>query len=194
MGRLWIAGLFLTLVAAAATAGSATPATAPPPEVGPTDLVASFYKALLQKEEPTLAQETSLFGEKPRFRAEMLPGDQGKATDPVILRFFRKHREWFLPLGKLSTEQYMSWVRISSPFNFVRSVQGMAEKKGREYVMAMFMHDATAKYARERTVVFPFDDGKISAGGICLGGFDGESVIYKVEMMSGVWGPDPSRP
>jgi hypothetical protein len=185
-------GLLVSCVAHSAE--PAKPAAAPPPEVGPTDLVASFYKALLQKEEPTLAQETSLFGEKPRFRLEMLPDDQGKATDPVILRFFRKHREWFLPLGKLSTEKYMSGVRISSPFNFVRTVQGMEEKKSRECVIARFDHDAAAQYARDRTVVFPFEDGKISAGGIELGGFDGESVIYKVEMMSGDWGKDPSRP
>jgi len=187
MGRLWIAGLFLTLVAAAATAGSAAPAAAPPPEVGPTDLVASFYKALLQKEEPTLAQETSLFGEKPSFRDDLPAGDQGKGNDPVILRFFRKHREWFLPLGKLSTEQYMLRVRLSSPFNFVRTVQGMHKKKGLEYVMAMFNHDATAEDGRTRTVVFPFEDGKIWVIGIRLGGSDADSVTAKIETITGAW-------
>jgi len=195
--RLLITCALLAAITCAVLAASAAPAAAPPPEVGPTDLVASFYKAMLQKEEPTLAQETSLFGEKSSYTAALrndLPaGDQGKDTDPVILRFFRKHREWFLPLGKLTTEQYLSGVRISSPFKFVRCVQGMEKNKGSEFVMAMFMHDVTAEYARERTIVFPFEgwNGKISAGGICLGGFDGEDVIGKVEEMSGDWGPRP---
>jgi hypothetical protein len=159
----------------------ATPAAAPPPEVGPTDLVASFYKALLQKEEPTLAQETSLFGETPSFRYKLPAGDQGKATDPVFLRFFRKHREWFLPLGKFVTEQYLSsCVRISSPFRFEGNVQSV-------FVMAWFVHNATVEDGRDRTVVFSFERGKISVPCIRPGGFDGEDVTDKIEMMTGVW-------
>lgn len=178
LGVCILLGLWVLRVAYSA---SATPAAAPPPEVGPTDLVASFYKALLQKEEPTLAQETSLFGEEPSFLRYRLPaGDQGKATDPVILRFFRKHREWFLPLGKLSTEQYLSsGVRISTPFRFEGNAQSV-------FVMAMFDHSATAEDGRTRTVVFPVEDGKISAPCIRLGGFDGDYVMCKIEMISGV--------
>ena len=181
MGRLWIAGLFLTLVAAAATAGSATPATAPPPEVGPTDLVASFYKALLQKEEPTLAQETSLFGEEPSYLRYRLPaGDQGKDTDPVFLRFFRKHREWFLPLGKSTTEQHLSsGVRLSTPFRFEGNVQSV-------FVMAWFVNNVTVEDGRDRSVVFSLERGKISVPCIRPGGFDGEDVAAKIEMISGV--------
>lgn len=178
LGVCVILGLWVLRVAHSA---SAAPAAAPPPEVGPTDLVASFYKALLQKEEPTLAQETSLFGEKPSFRYKLPAGDRGKATDPVILRFFRKHREWFLPLGKLSTEQYLSsGVRISTPFRFEGNVQSV-------FVMAWFVHNATAEDGRDRTVVFSFERGKISVPCIRPGGFDGESVTDKIEMITGVW-------
>jgi len=187
--RLLITCALLAAITCAVLAASAAPAAAPPPEVGPTDLVASFYKAMLQKEEPTLAQETSLFGERLSLRYDLPAGDQGKDTDPVILRFFRKHREWFLPLGKLSTEQYMSMVQISSPFNFVRGVQSMYDpKKGSrtEYVMAMFDHSATAEDALTRTVVFSFERGKISAPCIRLGGFDGDYVMCKIELISGV--------
>ena len=178
LGVCVILGLWVLRVAHSA---SAAPAAAPPPEVGPTDLVASFYKALLQKEEPTLAQETSLFGEKPSFRYKLPAGDRGKATDPVFLRFFRKHREWFLPLGKLSTEQYLSsGVRISTPFRFEGNVQSV-------FVMAWFVHNATAEDGRDRTVVFSFERGKISVPCIRPGGFDGESVTEKIEMITGVW-------
>jgi hypothetical protein len=171
---------------------SAKPAAGPAPELGPTELVASFYKALLQKEEPTLAQEVSLFGEKPEFgRNSLLPGDQGKVNEPVMLRFFRKHRDWFLPKGKLSMEEYQALVRISSPFNFVRTVQATQEQKGLEYVLARFTADVTAEYAQDHTVVFPLDNGKISAGSIMLGGFEGKMVVSWVGEMSGNWGPKP---
>ena len=63
----------------------------------------------------------------------------------------------------------------------------MKKNKGPEYVMAMFDHSATADDARERTVVFPFDHGKIDAPCIRPGGFDGDYVMCKIAMISGAW-------
>ena len=63
----------------------------------------------------------------------------------------------------------------------------MDEKKGSAFVMAWFVHNATAEDGRNRTVVFSFEGGKISVPCIRLGGFDGEGVADKIEMMTGVW-------
>ena len=186
MKTFFVLGI-LGLVAAVAMsrfASSAEPkpsAAAPSPSNDPTDLVVSFYKVLLQKEEPTLQQEEKLFGLHNPLRGNLLARKKGADTDPVVLQLFRQHRELFLPLGKLSAEDYLSAIQISSPFNFVRSLATIKGKApdGWAYVMAMFVHDVKAKPPRFRTIVFEIEDGKIDPVAICLDGFGGKMILEK---------------
>jgi hypothetical protein len=152
----------------------------------PTDLVVSFYKVLLQKQEPTLQQEKDLFGLSSPLRGNLLDRKKGNDADPVVLNLFRQHRDLFLPLGKLSAEDYMTGIQISSPFNFVRSLASPKGKapEGQAIVMAMFVHDVRSDRPKNvpprfRTIVFHIEDGKISADGIYLDGFEGQLTLEK---------------
>jgi hypothetical protein len=183
--------------APAATSAPATPAPAavppaakpeadpmdmPPATVGKlTELVATFYKVLLQKEEPTLQQEKDLFGLDSPLRLNLIARKKGVANEPLILNLFRKNRDLFLPLGKLTDEQYLGAVQLTSPFDFVTSLNQIKGKApaGRGLVMAMFIHDLRADKdksmpQRFRTVIFSIEDGKIVADGIWLDGFQGQ--------------------
>jgi hypothetical protein len=163
------------------------PTPAPPsPDAGPSELVAYFYKVLLQKEEPTLVQETILFGKKSLLNYSLIAWKKGKEGEPIILRYLRQHRDWFVPQGQPSAERCITGVRISSPFNFVRNVPDTANMKshsehGRCWVMVMFNHDDSAKFASERSVAIPFEEYKIEAEMIELGGFDGKMVGEKLD-------------
>jgi hypothetical protein len=164
------------------------------PGAGPTELVAYFYKVLLQKDEPTMAQEVSLFGENPDYRNELPLFDQGKDTVPVLIRFCRKHRDWFLPKGKATADRYLSVIMISTPFTFKRTAK---EDPGHgqtcDFVIVKFDYNLTSKShsGREGSVVFPFDNGKISVGGIGPGGFNGDDIGYRVFDITGEFGSRP---
>ena len=178
---------FCALVASMVTSPSAASAEprpspgAPSESAEPTNLVVSFYRALLQKEAPTLQQEKALFGLSSALRVNLLARRKGTESDPVLLQLFRQHRELFLPLGELSKEEYLAAVQITSPFNFVRSVARIKDKlpTGRAWVMALFVHDAKLKASRFRTVLFSIEHGKIKAGEICFDGFQGQMALEK---------------
>jgi hypothetical protein len=185
IGILCICG-FVAWVAMSQFASSAVPkssSAAPSPSNELTDLVASFYKVLLQKEAPTLEQEEKLFGLRSPLRLNLLARNIGADTDPVVLQLFRQNRDLFLPLGKgLTTEDYFSAVQISSPFNFVCSLEGAKDKAPETaYVMALFVHEVNPKGvpSRVRTVVFQIEGGKINPGAIYLDGFQGQITLEK---------------
>lgn len=74
--------------------GSSTPASSP--TTGPTstndpgtEVVALFYKLLLQTNPPTLEQEKSVFGEEPGLRNYLITHGQGSEGDAVIFALFR---------------------------------------------------------------------------------------------------------
>jgi hypothetical protein len=170
-------------------ANSAEPkprAAEPSPSSDPTGLVVSFYKVLLQEEAPTLQQEEKLFGLQNPLRNNLLARKKGADTDPVVLQLFRQHRGLFLPLGKLSTEDYLSGIQISSPFNFVRSLATLKDRApdGSACVLALFVHDLRSDRPKNvpprfRTIVFDIVDGKIKPGAICLDGFEGQMIQEK---------------
>jgi hypothetical protein len=174
------------------TPGGAPAAVAAEPEVAmaagdkTSDLVATFYKVLLQKKEPTLQQEKDLFGLESSLRINLLARKKGAETDPVVLNLFRQHRDLFLPLGKWSDEQYAVAIQITSPFVFVRSLARPKVKapEGSCYVMAMFVHDPRPDRPknvppRHRTIIFGIDEGKIDPYEIYMDGFEGEMTGVK---------------
>ena len=157
---------------------------APAPSHDPTGMVVSFYRVLLQEEAPTLQQEERLFGLRNPLRINLLARKKGADTDPVVLQLFRQHRDLFLPLGKLSAEDYLSGIQISSPFNFVRSLGTLKDKApdGSACVMALFVNDLRSDRAKNlpprfRTIVFEIEDGKIRPGAIYLDGFEGQMIL-----------------
>jgi hypothetical protein len=168
--------------APAAVKAAPDPTEVPPATVGKlTELVATFYKVLLQKEEPTLQQEKDLFGLDSPLRLNLIARKKGVATEPVILNLFRKNRDLFLPLGKLSDEQYLGAIQLTSPFDFVTSLNQIKGKapEGWGCVMALFVHELRPdrpknEKPRFRTVIFSIENGKIQADGIWLDGFQGQ--------------------
>jgi hypothetical protein len=163
------------------------PTEVPPATVSKlTELVATFYKVLLQKEEPTLQQEKDLFGLDNPLRINLLARKKGVATDPLILNLFRQNRDLFLPLGKLTEEEYRGGIQLTSPFDFVTSLNQIKGKapEGRGLVMALFVHEVQPDRSKNvpprlRTIVFSIEGGKIQADAIWLDGFQGPTTFEK---------------
>lgn len=155
---------------------TSAPSTAPSGDAG-TDIVAAFYKALLQETPPTLEQENALFGPESGLRNRLVDAGLGKDKDPVILDFLRNHKELFLPKKMRRLDD----VVISGTFNWVRDLVDMKDtpKKGNGYVLVFFNEDAKAAIGqyRPRTIVFSLSDGKIAVGSIWLNGFGSESSL-----------------
>jgi hypothetical protein len=141
-----------------------------------TDHVVAFYKALLQKEPPTLEQEQSLFNPTPGLRSRMVLAGKGKANDPVILAFFREHKDLFFP-KKLRSVDSVDNVVVSSTFHWIQNLKRKKEEpKGAGYVLALFLDDPTAGPGFH-TIVFSVMDGKIEAGEIWLDGYGNKSSL-----------------
>ncbi len=176
-----IAGLLVTLAISATPTTSPATSTSLPITVTSDDpatsLVASFYKALTQKDLPTLEQEHALFKDESAIRASLLAQDKGKDKDPVVLQYFRDHRDIFIPINMKS----LSEVNITTEFHFVRNVERLKDPKkpGNGYVIAQFVHDRKTA-SRLRTLVFTFEDGKIDPSAIMLDGFEGKSTLEEV--------------
>lgn len=154
-------------------------ATAPSAPVDPTELVVSFYKALLQDTPPTLQQEKELFHDGYNLHNFFLKNQKDLKvtdTDPVILTLFRKHKELFLPRNE---DKPLTNIHISSPFNFVRNLERPKGKREDSYVLAMFNYDKKAESSPCYTVVFQIINGRIEPAGICFGGFEGETILNK---------------
>lgn len=144
-----------------------SPATKPSSGDAGSELVAAFYKALLQDNPPTLEQEKALLTPSEGLRSRLVEGGFGTEKDPVILLFLRKHKELFLP-----KQVRADYVQISSTFNWVRDVDQMKEapKPGYGYVLATFREDREAKPGSEkdRLIVFAIEDGRIDPAAIKL--------------------------
>ena len=145
------------------------PPDAPCGDAG-ADLVVAFYRALLQKETPTLEQEQALFGgTRDTIRKRLIRDGLGRENEPVILNTFRLHKEKFFPPHLRALND----VRIFSSFQQVRM---MGESRslydhGYGYVQAVFQEAASAwPDGRNRTIVFEILDGKIIPDMIWLDG------------------------
>ncbi|MEX0776053.1 MAG: hypothetical protein WD042_10125 [Phycisphaeraceae bacterium] len=143
-----------------------------PPIVVPkeTNLVVSFYEALLQEKAPSLQQEKELFGEQSSLRTNLIEMQGYKASSPVILQLCRKHKDLFLPKN---TQDVRAAVQVSSPFSFVRNLARAKDSVPGCNVMVLFVEDARVQPHRLRTIVFPIENDKIDADGIELKGFEG---------------------
>lgn len=165
------------------------PTTAPSSGDAATDLVALFYKALLQEEAPTREQEIALFTAQSSMRYVLSSTkdelkkadgdmdlrrrleDRAAAAGPIVLTYLREHKDWLLPVPMTSPNDIM----ISSRFNLIRSVgkvKAGPAKEGDGFVLAV-VEDTNEKgqVFRIRTIVFRVHDGKIEPDEINLDGF-----------------------
>jgi hypothetical protein len=172
------AGLWC-VVADSKEAVSSAPATqSGSNNVAPSDLVASFYRALVQENPPTYEQETELFSSS-GLRTQAIGKDKVPERSPILLELFRKHKDLFFPKN-MKGKKNLEYVRISSPFKFLGTPDTMdPSRKGGEYVVALFVDDVEAHPARNRSLVFSIDGGKLDGDAIYIGGFDGEMTYEK---------------
>lgn len=176
-------GLFCCLVYSDESKAPAT-ATSMPITVFPlgdaaTDLVASFYKILVQENPPTLKQETDLFVTSSAMRTSLAARRKVAAADPIVLQFFREHKEWFLPANMKSFDEIM----ISSSAHFIRSVERAKQQpeNGAGFVIVLvYDKNDHRQVIRTRTIVFQMAGGKIDPAVIYLDGFGGESTLEMV--------------
>ncbi len=115
------------------------------------------------------------------WKRRRLEDEKAAAAGPVVLTYFRKHKDWFLPVGMTSLNE----MSISSPSHFVRSLGQMKEPPERDsgFVLAAFVHDrgAPPQQVRWRTIVFQIRGGKIDPDCIQLDGFGSrESTLTEV--------------
>lgn len=182
------------------------PATAPAGDPA-SELVAAFYKAIIQKEPPTREQELALFAEWSTVRARLVLGRRDEPDDepmrrtpeyfkrrrlleaevaaagPVVLTYLRNHKEWFLPYGKKPTN-----VPISSFWRIERDVEELKDPpppeqgRGWGYVLTL-VSDTTerGRVIRDRMVIFPIRDGKIHVDAIFLNGFGSTMIMEEVQ-------------
>ena len=144
-----------------------------------SDVVASFYFALVQDIPPTKEQEKELFGSS-SVRGQLIDKTGMPEDHPVLLGLFRKHRDLFLPKNAKRGEELAS-VRISSSFTILGPPGDLVPGRGPGcHVMVVLIDDVKAKIARERTVIFSVDGhGKIEGDWICFGGFGEDSAYEK---------------
>lgn len=141
-----------------------------------TDTVTSFYKVLLQKEEPTIAQEKELFNCNPSMavmKGVITDKMQIPATEPGILQVFRTNKELFLPVGMKSTKDII----ISSPFQFVRNLERYKDSNNLEYDVIALLAERRSDGDHFRTVFFSVVGGKINPDAIRVGGYDGPLTL-----------------
>lgn len=165
---------------------SATQPVAPRPASGDAgaDAVAMFYQLLLQEERPTLQQEQALFAKSTSVRGHLV--DSGKrATDPVLLDYFREHKQWFVP----SDMKNVGKVPISSTYYIARwgaMVRDDRPTRGEVTVLLADTDKVTRRLTRMRTVRFEVGNGKIYADSIYFNGDMGRSILDE-------W-PEPKDP
>lgn len=143
-----------------------------------TDVVARFYEVLLQKEEPTVAQENELF-DHAHCGIKVAIGDKLKIpeTEPGILQVFRKNKELFLPAGMRSKKEII----ISSPFQLVRNLVEYKDKGNSSYEIIVLMADrGPDDLAHSRTVIFSVTGGKINPDSIRTKAADGPMTLELV--------------
>jgi hypothetical protein len=154
---------------------SERPGTEPDPG---TQLVASFYSALLQSEAPTLAQETALFHGGGLRRA--IAHFRGlKESDPVILTTCRENKELFLPRGIKPPRSLKNEIGISSTFTWAslgRAAQ--PSRPGFGVVLVRFTDnpDGPVEERVDRSIAFWVSEGKLSFEMITFGEWGRKSV------------------
>jgi hypothetical protein len=80
----------------------------------------------------------------------------------------------------MKDKKNLEYIRITSLFTFLGSPARPREPdENGGYVIVLFVDDAAARPARQRTVMFSITAGKLEADGIYLGGFDGETTYEK---------------
>jgi hypothetical protein len=168
-----------------------------------TDLVVAFYRAILQKDPPTREQEMALFTSQSSMRWRLVVGkgdpqdaqdvepmkrtaeqrarrrrqeEKVNAAGPVVLAWFREHRDRFLPKNMRSPGD----IQVSSTYRFVRDLERPKSpaKAGRGSVMALFTDDTNAPpdKMRFRTIVFRLEGGKINPDAVYLDGYGGRTA------------------
>jgi hypothetical protein len=160
-------------------------------------IVANFYHYLLLGKNSSINDEQQIFIQNSIVRTSLVlgpnrhPGDvdpmhrtaedaalakneQAKvgAAGPVVLDWFRAHREWFLPTNMKSAND----IQISSLVRFVRTPTHMKGQGDMNtgWVVALFARngDGSAKDNSTRAVVFGIKDGKIDPDDIAFDGFN----------------------
>lgn len=139
------------------------------------EVVAAFYRALLQEDPPTLEQENSIFDKMSGLRTYLVKVKGKQPDDPVLLQYFRDNKEWFLPKGMRSLTE----IQISSLARFVRDVERVKEPRpeGWGFVTVIFVRDREIRPHRLHTIIFNINGGKIAADAIWLDGFGGASTL-----------------
>jgi hypothetical protein len=191
------------LVSLNAAAETPPPLTTQPAVDEGTELVVSFYKALLQDEPPTREQELALFQPNSGIRIKLAPvkrdpedlqdyepmtqtpeqrarrerqREEVAAAGPVALTYLRQHRDWFVPKNMKSIRE----IQISSTYHFVRNLEYMKSppKPGYGNVLVLFVDDRKAPQGQQRlrTVIFPLSGGRIAPEAILLDGYQGKMV------------------
>jgi hypothetical protein len=134
-----------------------------------TEVVAEFYRLLLQDDEPTLEQEQALIADS-GLRGNLVEAQGQDATKPLILRLSRQHKSLFLP-DNYPEERLLASITLSSPFKFPRTLNSQRDDDTK-YVMATFLTDWKNRPGHTRTIVFQItEDNRIDPEGILLDGF-----------------------
>lgn len=171
-----------------------------------TNLVVKFYGALLQQEPPTREQELEIFDPSCSIRTRLVIGEgdprdaikpmnrtaedrarrrlqdeKVAAAGPVVLTYFRTHKDWFLPKNMRSVGE----IQVSSTFNMVCSLEyaKAPPTPGYGWVMALFADDrkAAPDQGHTRIIVFGLRGGRIHASNIRIDGSLGkmtEELFY----------------
>jgi len=126
------------------------------------DIVLSFYKLLLQEQEPTLDQENALFLQNSGIRVRLINAGKGTDKDAVVMKMYRRHKDMFLPVNAKPN------VTISSTFNSICDLDHIKEapKQGYGFILVRFPIDVKAKPVKVQTITFNFEEGKLQPSGI----------------------------
>ena len=167
-----------------------------------TDLVVDFYRVLLQEQPPTQAEESRLFGTSSSLRWRLALKDKRggledvepmertpeqlaqrkqlerdvQAAGPVVLNYFRQHREWFLPKSMRS----LSEIQISTGYHFVCNLDHLKDpaRPGDCQVLVTFTDDKQVppEATKTRILMFRVRGDKIDPDAIWVGADRGSFV------------------
>lgn len=139
-----------------------------------TDVVAEFYRLLLQDDPPTLGQEKAIFDlDASGLRTNLIEVQGGDPNEPLLLNLCRQNQNLFVP-SNVPEGRISEAIVLSTPFTWSRN---LSAKKNTDadpfrFVIATFKDDAKAKDSRMRRIIFTVSEGRIDADMIELDGFD----------------------
>ncbi len=146
------------------TSGSAAALTTQiaPVDAG-ADLVAAFYKVLLQQTTPTLEQEKAIFDDASAVRGELIAKGAGSEKEAVYLQYCWKHKDLFLPKNTDSAARTAGAIHITTTFVYARTIEH--QDSGRSLtqgsVMAAFREDFKDQANKGRLILFMLSRGKL---------------------------------